>query len=265
MRRISNLRAIVLSIFSRGLYRDVARNWQGAGIVYLLIVNLLCAVPVLIGIQAAVSRFARKEAGPILDQIPPTVVHDGRVSAQVAMPWVIRSADGRAIAILDTTGRFTSLDSTEATVLVTATQLVARKSTAETQVFDLSRIKHFELNRDKVAGWLRLLVGWFALAMSPIVLCAMFLLRLFQVVVFAGVGMLLAGALRVRLPFAALMRLAAVAFTPMLLLDILRGAWLHVPQWRILSMVLALAYLVFAIQANREPDPASEGMAPPEG
>lgn len=266
MRRFSNLRAIVLSFFSNDLYRDVARNWLGAGIVYLLLIHVLCAVPLLVAIQVGISRFAGEQAGPVLDQIPPIVVHDGHVSARATMPLVIRSANGHPIAILDTTGQVTSLDRTEAQVLVTATRLVYRKSAAETRVFELSRVRHFEINSEKAMGWLQLFVRWFTIALSPIVFVTMFLLRLVQVVAFAGIGMLLAGPLRVRLGFAPLVRLAAVAFTPLLLLDTLRGAaGLHVPLWPLLSMVIVLVYLIVAIQANREPEPASEPVGPPAG
>lgn len=266
MRRFSNLHAIVLSCFSKDLYRDVARNWLGAGIVYLLLVSVLSIVPPLVEMQAGIARFARREAGPLLEQIPPVLVHDGRVSAHVVMPYVIRGANGQAVAILDTTGQVTSLDSTEAQVLVTSTRLVYRKSSSETHVFELAKIRHFEVNREKAARWLRLVVNWFALALSPMVFAGLFLFRLCQVALLAGLGTLLAGPLRVRLGFAPLMRLAAVAFTPTFVLDTLRGAFgLHVPLWWLLSLVIALVYLIFAIQANREPAPASEAIAPPLG
>src|SRR6266849_2385686 len=119
MRRFSNVLAIVLSIFSGDLYRDVGRTWRGVGAVYLLVVTLVCAVPVLISMQAGMRHVARTEAGPILDQIPPILLHDGRVSTDAPMPVVIRDSGGRALAILDTTGQISSLDSTEARVLVT--------------------------------------------------------------------------------------------------------------------------------------------------
>jgi hypothetical protein len=263
-RRFSNLAAIVLSFFSRDLYVDIARNWLGAGIVYLLLVSLLSILPPLIEMQSGVARFARKEAAPILEQIPPVLVHGGRVSSPVAMPYTIRDKHGRAMAILDTTGQVTSLDSTEAQVLVTATRVSIRKSAAETRVFELGRITHFELDRDKAARWLERIVTWLAPALSPFVFAAVFVFRLCQVLLFAGLGQLLAGPLKARLGFAALMRLAAVAFTPTFALDALRGAaGLHVPLWWLLSLVIAFVYLVFAIQANRESEPASQEAAPP--
>lgn len=258
-RRFSNPAAIVLSFFSKDLYRDVARNWLGAGIVYLLLVSFLSALPPLIAMQAELARFAREQAGPILEQIPPVLVHNGRVSSAVAMPYVIRGQNGRAIAILDTTGQVTSLDSTEARMLVTGDRLTYRKSAAETRVIELQRVTHFELNREKAARWLKLIVAWLTPALSPFVFVGLVVFRLCQILLFAGLGMLLTGPLRARLGFAALMRLATVAFTPTFALGTLRGAVkLHVPSWWLLSLVIALVYLVFAIQANREPAPASQ-------
>lgn len=265
MRRYSNVLAIVHSFFSGDLYRDVARAWRGVGLLYLLLVTLLCAVPVLISMRYGMARMAREGAAPILAQIPPIVLHDGHLSVRAEMPMVIRGDDGRAFAILDTTGQFTSLDSTEARVLVTGTRAFLRRRAGVTEVYDLSRVPSFEMDREKAARWVRLFLGWAGVVLSPFLIAAIYLGRLLQVVAFALVGMMLAGALGARLDFAALMRLAAVAFTPVILLDALRqSARIPVPGWWLLSMVLALAWLLFAIRANREPGPAAEGMTAPQ-
>ncbi len=266
MRRFSNLRAIALSFFSKELYRDVARNWLGAGIVYLLLISFLSVVPALVAMQVGIAAFAREEAGPILAQIPTTLVHNGRVSAAVRMPYVIRGSSGRPVAILDTTGQVTTLDTTGAQILVTSTQLIMRKSASETRTFELARVQHFELDRSKAARWLRLVVNWFALALSPFVFAGLFVFRLCQVLLLASLGMSLSGPLRAKLGFVPAMRLAGVAFTPTFVIDPLRGtAGVHLPSWWLLSLVIALVYLVFAIQANREPAPASERGVPPPG
>lgn len=269
MRRFSNPVAIVLSFYSKDLYRDVARNWLGAGIVYLLMMTLLSVVPPLVKMQTKLTRFAREQAGPLLDQTPPVVVRDGHVSSPVEQPYFMRSTNGRPVVILDTTGRITTLDSTEAQVLVTATRLMIRKSRGampETRVFELMRVQHFELDRAKATRWMQQVVKWFALALSPIVFVGVFVFRLCQVLLLAALGLSLASQLRTRLGFAALMRLAVVAFTPTFVLDTLRGtAGVHVTLWWLLSLVIALVYMIFAIQANREPAPASEVVAPPLG
>jgi hypothetical protein len=265
MRRFSNVLAIVLSIFSGDLYRDVGRTWRGVGAVYLLVVTVVCGVPVLISMQAGMRHVARTEAGPILDQIPLIVLHDGRASTNAPMPVVIRDSGGRALAILDTTGQISSLDSTEARVLVTSTRAFLRRRLGVTEVYDLSLLPRFEVDRVKATRWVRGFLAWAALLVSPFVIGMIFLFRLVQVAAFALVGMLLAGRLGARPGFAALMRLSAVAFTPMILLDALRGAaGLHVPLWPLLSMVIALVYVIFAIRANRETGPAAEGMTPPQ-
>ena len=264
MRRTSNLRALPLSFFSRELYREVAREWLGAGVVYLLLVTLLCVVPPLIAMQVHVTRFASREAGPILAQIPPIEIRHGHVLAAAPMPLVIRDAKGGAIAILDTTGQVSSLDSTEARVLVTATHVMVRKSAAEIRTFALSRVGHFKMDGARAARWLQLIVTWCALAVSPFVFAGLFLFRLMQVIVFAAIGALLARPLGVRLAFAPLMRLAAVAFTPVFVIDTVRGAsGQHVPLWWLLTLVLALVYLIFALQANREPGPTPADAIPP--
>ena len=51
MRRFSGLHALVLSFFSPALYRDVALQWRGIGVLYLLLVATICAIPRLVMIQ----------------------------------------------------------------------------------------------------------------------------------------------------------------------------------------------------------------------
>jgi len=73
-RRTSNPLAIPLSCFSGELYRDVARSWRGVGVVYLLLVNALCAVPTIIKIQAGISFAIRanREARPASEEMAPS-------------------------------------------------------------------------------------------------------------------------------------------------------------------------------------------------
>jgi len=263
MRRYSNLRAITLSFFSKDLYVDVARHWLGVGIVYLLLVTVLTMLPLLIWMQAGLGGWAHGEAGSILAQLPKVVIHDGRLSSPVVMPYVIRDDHHRAVAIIDTTGQVASLDSTEAQVLATSTRIFYRKSASETRVFELARISHFELDREKVRRWLGLAVIWFVPLVSPFVFGGVFILRLCQVLLLAAAGIPVSGSRGGRLGYPALMRLAAVAFTPTFVLDMLRTVGVKVPQWWLLSIVIAAVYLVFGIAANRDAAPASQEMAPP--
>ena len=253
MRRYSIFHALPLSFFSGELYRDVARSWRGIGMVYLLLLVALVTLVVVIRIQIGTDRWARGEARGLVEQIPHMVIRHRVVEVDAAMPYTIRDPKtGTPVAIIDTTGQIASLDGQEATVLVTADHIMYRKSAAETRVFQLATVKDFTIDPERADRWLRLLATWAAPVAAVFVFGGLFCLRLVQQLMLAVIGLLAASAVRARLDFSALMRLAAVALTPALLieplLDILK---VKVPGFALIWIVLALAYLMWAVAANR--------------
>lgn len=262
MRRFSAARAIYLSFFSQDLYRDVAREWRGAGLAYLLLVTVLAALPFLVGIQVGMSRFVRNEAPAVLRQIPAISIRLGRVSTRVPMPYRIRARSGEVVGIIDTTGQTPSLDSTRAVLLLTSNRLIVRRPGVETRMYDLSRVGHFDLDEQRATHWVRLFATWFVLACAPLVLAGSYLVRLFQLLLFAGIAAVLAASLRLRFRFAALMRLTAVALTPMLAIDAVRGAlFAQLPGWWLWSSLVVIVCLLVAMKANQQPE-APEAPAP---
>ena len=45
MKRYSIFHPLVLSFFSKSLYRDVGKNWRGTGLLYLLLIIALLWIP----------------------------------------------------------------------------------------------------------------------------------------------------------------------------------------------------------------------------
>jgi len=264
MKRFSVARAIPLSFFSNDLYRDVAREWRGAGLLYLLLVTVLAAIPFLVGIQVRLWDFERREASVVLRQIPAISVRHGRVSANVPMPWVIHGRSGAALAIIDTLGQATELDSTRAVAMLTSNQLILRRNGVETRTYDLSRISRFDLDEYKATRWFHRFANWFTLAFAPFLLVGSYVYRLIQVLVFAVIALMLAALLKRRFGFAALMRLTAVAITPMLVIDAVRGALAtNIPLWGLWSSLIVIAYLVMALRANQAIEAPAEGVTTP--
>src|SRR5216117_1409089 len=104
MRRYSILRALPLSFSSRDLYRDVARNWQGGGLMYLLLLVAMTTMPFLIRIQVGMGQWARGEASQLVNQIPPIRIRHGVVGVSRPTPLTITDSKGTAFAIIDTSG-----------------------------------------------------------------------------------------------------------------------------------------------------------------
>ena len=261
MRRHPILLAIPLSFFSRALYRDVARSWRGIGLVYLVVVVAILTLVVMIRMQFGVSRWSQTQGQGFAEQVPTIVIRNRVIEIDRPMPYVIQDRQtGAELAIVDTTGQITSLDGLEARVLLTADRLVYRKSAAETRVIQLSAVNNLTISRAVAKRWLGIITMWTTTVMAPFVFGGFFGLRLFQVLVFALVGLVVVRLVKAPLDFSALMRLTAVALTPALVLEPVLDVARWKPQfWGALWTAIALAYVVWSVLANR---PEAEAPAP---
>jgi hypothetical protein len=264
MRRYSIFHALPLSFFSGGLYQDVARSWRGIGLVYLMLLVALATLVVVIRTQIGLDHWVHGEARGLTDQIPRMVIRQRVVEVDAAMPYTIHdTGKGLPIAIIDTTGQITSLDGQVATVLVTADQVMYRKSAAETRVFQLATVKDFTIDSARAGRWLGLLATWAAPVVTVFAFAGLFCFRLVQQLLLAVIGLLAARAMRAPLDFSALMRLAAVALTPALLVEPLLDILGVKPRgFGLIWNVLVVAYIMWAVRANR-PEPTAAPSASP--
>ena len=264
-RRYSILRALPLSFFSRDLYRDVAENWRGAGLTYLLILVALPTALLLIRVQSGLLQWAHGDGLQVVNQIPPIQIEHGVVRVDRPMPVIIKEpGKDVALAIIDTSGSITSLEGSEARVLLTRNLLYLRKSDTETRVFDLSRVESFSMDRDRAVSWLGGLVIWLAVFLAPFILFGLYVFRLMQQLIGSVIGLLVARLSPATLDFRARMRLVAVALTPALLaetaLDLVNK---RPPVWGLLWTIIAVTYIVLAIRwSGNEPAQAPAVEAP---
>ena len=82
MNRYGRLQALTLSFYSRALYRDVAQNWKGAGLLYLW--NVLA----LSWMACAFATHSRSDAlDRIIDQVPPIRIEHGVAFVDAQQPF----------------------------------------------------------------------------------------------------------------------------------------------------------------------------------
>ena len=256
MKRYSIFHPLVLSFFSRSLYIDVGKNWRGTGLLYLLLVLALVWIPTIIRGQLNVSSWVDGDSKEITKQLPGITITKGEVSTDVPTPYSIKDPKtGKDIAIIDTTGQHETLDNTEAGLLLTKSKLVVKKNTTETQTYDLSGIQSFHLDRSIVESWLVTIRQWFIPVLYPLALIFSFIFRAIQVLIYALIGLLFARILHANLDFKALMRLAAISLTPVLVLNLVfEFIPMQVPGWMLIGIIIELIYLFLAVKANAEPE-----------
>ncbi len=258
MKRYSILHPLYLSFFSRDLYRDVRTNWKGTGLLYLLFLLALTWLPVMVKLHRDIAEGVKQEAPKYVNQVPKITIVRGEVSIDRPVPYTITEpGSGTPLVVIDTSGKITSLEQTNADMLLTRNKFIYRQQRGtETRMYDLSHIDAFTLDRDMVDGWVRAFSHFFAVIAYPFALAGSFVYRVLQLLIYAAIGMLFVNMLKAPLDYQAVLRLASVSITPVIIFSTLHTLLgFHIPAFWLACFVLAMGYLFFAIKANAAPAP----------
>jgi len=254
MRRYNVVHPLWMSFFSKDLYRDVGLHWRGVTFAYLLVLLAASWLPAMIRFDSGVRRFVRDDAPAIVKQIPRITIRDGRASTDVQQPHcIVDPEDDQCVAIIDTLGTTTSLEGTDARMLLTARRLIYARNDAETRVYSLHQIEDLTIDQDLAHEVLQFAARFLAVIAFPVVVLFSFCFRTIQALLFAVLGVVFTRFQGLRVDFAALFSLAVVALTPVIavqtLLDI-AGQGVAVP--RLIFLAVGLGYLLFGIKACAE-------------
>jgi len=265
MRRYNYFHALVLSFFSKSFYQDVGRQWPGTGLLYLLLVIALLWIPSTIKGHRDFGRFVDNDAKGITEQVPAVRITNGQASTDVPMPHSIKDLkSGSTLAIIDTVDPSVETKNPSVPLILTKTKLIMRKNPSETQIYDLAGVQSFYVDRARVEGWLATARIWFFPAFYGIAVLFSFIFRGIQILIYALIGLGFAAMLGAKLDYKTLMRLAAIAITPVMILNLLFELGnFRVPGWMLLGIIVGLGYLFFAVKVNAEEDEVPEYQPPP--
>lgn len=244
-----------MSFFSKSLYRDVARNWRGLCFTYLVSLLALCSIPVVLKVQKEFSDFLNREAPQYVKQVPTITISKGRVSIDKPEPYFIRDEKtGTVWAIIDTTGSINALSDSKTVLLLTRTSLIVKRNEKETRTFDLSGFDNLFMDKSAIYGFLDTLEDWIAVLIYPFAVIFSFFYRAVEALIFALIGLLFARTLRASLDYRTLVRLANIAITPVIIVEgIFALLNVRVAYWPLLSLVISLGYLFYAVKVNSGP------------
>lgn len=263
MKKYSMFSAPYMSFFSAAFYRDVYTNWKGTAFLYLLFLQLVVWIPMGVFIQASLDDAARNYMPELIAQVPELQFAEGKMSTPEMRPYEIRDPEEDALlALIDTTGAITSLEDTEARVLIMADKALVRESAVETRVFSFKEIKNFTLTGEVMHKWVEITRQWLVVLIYPFCAGGAFLFRVLQALVYAAVGMFFATFFRAKGDFLSYIRVAVMAVTPCIIIgtifDVTGG---KVPMRGLVFFVVAMSYLYFATRAvfgNTTPPPLDE-------
>lgn len=251
MRRYSILHPLWMAFYSGDIYDDVARNWRYQPFIYLAILLAIGWLPRTMQIQTMVNDWVSIEAPFLIDQIPTITIADGQLTTSVNAPVMVRDRADRVFMIIDATGQYTSLDGTDANLLLTKTEIHIRDGASNVQRQPLPDGPPETLTKEalyEIADLIRSLINTL---LFPFLIVVSYIFRMAQVLVYALLGNHYLTALRKQLSYRTLVHLAIIAITPSILLDGLHDmmatpfpSWL----WWPVSFLLSIGYLIFGIR-----------------
>jgi hypothetical protein len=213
------------------------------------------------------SSFAEEDAPAILRQMPGITITGGVVSTDAEEPYYITEPDtGKVIAIIDTTGEWTSLEGTDAGILLTRDKVIVKKNTGNTEVHDLSQVESFSMDREWLESWLGTVVTWGPILAFPFAVIGSYVYRIVQALIYALIGLLLRSIAGASLEYPAILRIAMVAVTPAVVLKTFMGVvGVELPVGWLIYFAVAMGYLYFGISATCAPDAPEPGAGRPDG
>ena len=252
MQRYTIVHPLYLSFFSKSLYQDVARNWKGFCVTYLLALLALSVIPGVMRVRTQLTAFFNTEAPQFVTQFPTITITDGKVTMSKPQPYYIRDEKTKKpVIIIDTTGKITSLKGSPAAILITGSSVLVKADEADTRTFDLAGIKHLVVDRSVLYDWMDSFQQWFPFLFYPFALLFSLLYHLVEVAFYTAIGFMFSRSLRAQLRFRALVRLAVIALTPSVILGLfLALTGLGFPYWWYTSLMISTAYVYFAVRSN---------------
>ncbi len=234
------LTAIWQSAYSASLYRQV-QTWRGKAIAYLALVLTLCWIPSLIKLQMSLSEGLARMENRVVSEFPVIRFAQGKISTPENRPYIFEFADktGKVKIIIDTSGKYTSLEQPDVKLLLTRDRFFVRKNSGEVTMNSLSKMtaKPFTIDEAFIRKWSRVTRTWMLPIMFPFIFLFSFLKRIVQAFFVALLGMLLVSALDVELDLGALFSLAIVSMTP---------AMVAGTVWTVAGGAVRLSWLIFA-------------------
>lgn len=255
MRRYGCLESIIMSFYSRDLYRDVVLNWSGAVVLYLLLLLFICIGISSIGVQQTINTGYSAFSNEFFPQIPPMIIKNGEIKTPEDRPYFIvdrTMKDKKYFAIIDTSGKYTSLDSGEADLLVTRNMIYYTsddkiKSKTISSKIDLD-IKPLEIQKTGL-----FYIRWLWLIFLPLFVLFAFIYRIMAGAIYALAGKLFATITEVPLTYGEIFKISIFAMTPAIILSTFTD-WFHyrmLHDW-VIYFILTLAYIIFGINSNKK-------------
>ncbi len=254
-KKYSILHLPLLSFFSKRLYRDVGHNWKGANMTYLFLLLAICWIPPTLSLRKDMLQSLDSNQMQIINQLPEIHIEDGQVKVDQQEPLYIKRKDGTVAAIIDTTGSMNYIDNDGVVALLTETDLIIRRGKKQFNTLNLAQISDFHFNKHIANQWIQMTKNSLAPLSYGIFLLLSYIFTVLLMLLVAIVGLILSSMMHSSLKFPGVLRIAAAAATPSIILIAASIAMRQAIPGLIYGVVTLLYLLVGIISCSK---PAEE-------
>lgn len=253
MERYNIFQALYMSFYSRKLYRDVAFNWGAKTFVYLLLLLSLTWVVFTYQLQQIVNQGYLRMADPIVAQAPTVTLKDGKVITPENRPYIVTDPQTHeTLLVIDTSGKYTSLDQIQTDILVTETKVFSKPKENQQRIDEIPSKLNMTIYPDHLNTYAKKFIGFLWMPMFVFALMISYVYRIIQSLVYAIIGRVLAPMLNVRLSYWQIVQIMMVAITPVIIIcTTMRALHLDVMHHNLFYFLLAMAYMIYGMLANK--------------
>ena len=206
-----------MSFFSKRLYRDVGQNWKGSNLSYLFLLLAICWIPPTLSLRKDMIASMDSNQVKLINQLPDIRIKNGHVAIDQQEPYFIKN-NGKTVAIIDTTGSMNYIDDEGVMALLTEDALIVRRGKNQFNTLDLSKVSDFHLNKQIANRWIQMTKNSLAPLSYGIFLLLSYIFTVLLMLLIAVVGLILSAMMHSSLKFSGVLRLAAAAATPSIIL-----------------------------------------------
>ena len=216
-RKYSILHLPIMSFFSKRLYRDVGQNWKGSNLSYLFLLLAICWIPPTLTLRKDMIQSLNSNQVQLINQLPDIRISNGRVEIDQKEPYFIKK-NGKTVAIIDTTGSMNYIDDDGVMALLTEDALIVRRGNNQFNTLDLSKVSYFHINKQIANQWIQMTKNSLAPLSYGIFLLLSYIFTVLLMLLIAIVGLILSALMHSSLKFSGVLRIAAAAATPSIIL-----------------------------------------------
>ena len=239
------------SFYDRGFYTAVLHYWRRFWFFYLLLVVVVTSLPGLALFRITLGTFMQDEMPGILSSFPPVEIENGRavLPESVQQPVIINDSQGRPAMVIDTTAGG-ALRSSDAPLIFSRDKLIMQDGNEAVELLSFHSLQNLTLDSTALQEMTEFYRNWFLPFLIPVGLFVKLVVILIQIALFAGFGFLMARVRGMVIPYRGAWRLAVVAVTPAMLLQILLMPIMGDSEALGLILLVALfGYMWFALDS----------------